>query len=68
VGIDEAYEALILGFQKALKIELKEEPLTVHEQHLAEKLQKEKFSNDNWNLTGKTTLKENDKAHTLTDQ
>jgi lipoate-protein ligase A len=68
VGIDETYQALILGFQKALKIEFQEELLTVQEQHLAKKLQKEKFSNDSWNLTGKTTLQENEKVHTLTDQ
>jgi lipoate-protein ligase A len=68
VGIDEAHEALILGFQKALKIELQEKPLTVHEQHLAEKLQNEKFSKDSWNLTGQTALQENDKVHTLRNQ
>lgn len=68
VGIDETHEALILGFQKALKIEFQEEPLTAQEQHLAEKLQKQKFSNDSWNLTGKTTLQENDKVHTLKNQ
>jgi lipoate-protein ligase A len=68
VGIDEAYEALVLGFQKALKIEFQEDLLTAQEQHLAEKLQKEKFSNDSWNLTGKTTLQENDKIYTLKNQ
>jgi len=68
VGIDEAHEALTLGFQKALKIELREEPLTAQEQNLAEKLQNEKFSKDSWNLTGKTPFQENDKVHTLRNQ
>ncbi len=53
VGVEEAYDALTQGFQKALKIELEEEALTPHERQLALKLRKEKFSTDNWNLEGK---------------
>lgn len=68
VSIDEAYEALIQGLQKTLKIKLQEEPLTVQEQYLAQKLRKEKFSNDNWNLTGKIVLQEKEKAHTIKNQ
>jgi len=63
VGVDDTYEALILGFQKALKIELQEEPMTPQERHLSEKLQNEKFSNDNWNLAGKTTLQVKESSH-----
>jgi len=54
MSVEEAYEALILGFQKALKIELEEKILTPQEQQLALKLRKEKFSTDNWNLNSKT--------------
>ena len=54
VSISEAYEALVQGFKKALKIELEETVLTLHEQQHASKLRKEKFSTDNWNLEGKT--------------
>jgi len=54
VSIEEGYEALIQGFQKALEIELEEEALTPQEQRLALKLRKEKFSTDNWNLRSKT--------------
>jgi len=53
VSVPEAYEALVRGFQKALKIELEEEALTPEEQQLASKLRKEKFTTDNWNLNGK---------------
>jgi len=52
VDVQEAYEALIQGFQKALRIELEEQPLTTHEQQLALEFEKEKFSTDNWNLKG----------------
>jgi len=52
VSVQEACEALINGFQKALEMELIEEPLTGHEQQLASKLQEEKYSQDSWNLKG----------------
>jgi len=50
VSVKEAYESLIQGFQKALKIELEEEALTPYEQQLALRLRKEKFSTADWNL------------------
>jgi len=53
VSVEEAYEALIQGFQKALKIELVEEALTPQEQQHALKLRKEKYSTDSWNLKGR---------------
>ena len=53
VSAKEAYEALIQGFQKAVKIELEEKALTPFEQQLALKLRKEKYSTDDWNLIGK---------------
>jgi len=53
VSVEEAYEALIQGFQKALGIEVEEEALTPYEHQLASKLRKEKYSTDNWNLKGK---------------
>jgi len=53
VSVQEAYEALIEGFQKALNIKLREEALTEEERQQALKLRKEKFSLDNWNLEGR---------------
>ncbi|MEM3616918.1 MAG: biotin/lipoate A/B protein ligase family protein [Candidatus Bathyarchaeia archaeon] len=47
------YGALIEGFQKALKIELKNEDLTNYEKELAEKLCKEKYATTEWNMHGK---------------
>ena len=54
VSMQEAYEALVKGFQKALKIKLIEGELTSHEKNLAEKLCAEKFATEDWNLKGKT--------------
>ena len=56
VSIQEAYEALVKGFQKALKIKLIEGELTTHEKDLAEKLRAEKFATEDWNLRGKTVI------------
>jgi len=53
VSVEEAYEALIQGFQKALKIQLEEGDLTVQERHHALRLREEKFSTDDWNLKGR---------------
>jgi len=53
VSTDEACQALIMGFQRALNIQLTEGELTSYEQSLAEKLRREKFVTDNWNLNGK---------------
>ncbi len=48
-----ACQALIAGFQRALNIQLIEGELTSYEQSLAEKLRREKFVTDKWNLKGK---------------
>lgn len=53
VVISEAYDALIKGFEKSLKIELEEGVLTLHEKQLASELRKEKFVTNEWNFTGK---------------
>ncbi len=53
VSTDEACRALVTGFQRALNIQLIEGELTSYEQSLAEKLRREKFVTDNWNLKGK---------------
>lgn len=64
VSIEEAYEALVQGFRKALKIELEAEALTHYEQQLASKLRKEKFSTDRWNQTGKAAVQKMEKSTT----
>ena len=56
VSIQEAYEALIKGFQRALEIKLIEGKLTSHEEDLAKKLYAEKFATEDWNLRGKTAI------------
>jgi lipoate-protein ligase A len=53
VGISEAYDALIKGFEKSLEIELEEGVHTLYEERLASRLRKEKFATNEWNLTGK---------------
>ena len=55
VSVHEAFEALVNGFQKALEMELMEEPLTELEQRLAAKLQEEKYSQTSWNMKGSTS-------------
>lgn len=54
VSIEEAYEALVMGFKRALKIQVEEEELTSYELSLANTLRKEKFATDDWNLRGST--------------
>ena len=56
VSLQEAYKALVKGFQKALKIKLIEGKLTTCEKDLAEKLRVEKFATEDWNLRGKTVI------------
>jgi len=56
VSTEEAYKALIKGFEKALSVQLREEALTAYEQKLAQKLLRDKFSTEEWNLMGKTQL------------
>ena len=56
ISIQEAYEALVKGFQNVLEIKLTEGRLTSYEEGLAEKLCVEKFATENWNLRGKNVV------------
>lgn len=56
VSLQEAYEALVEGFQKALDIKLVEGKLTTHEEELVERFCVEKFRTEDWNLRGKTVV------------
>jgi len=53
VSTEEAYQALVKGFEKALNVQMRQRALTVHERSLAEKLREDKFSTEEWNLRGK---------------
>jgi lipoate-protein ligase A len=53
---EEAYQALVRGFERVLKVQLVEEELTEYEQKLAEKLRKERFVTEDWTLLGKAAL------------
>jgi len=53
VRTEEAYQALVKGFEKALNVQLQEEALTTYEQKLTQKLRRDKFSTQEWNLRGK---------------
>jgi lipoate-protein ligase A len=52
VPVENAYEALIIGFQEALRTELIEEPLTDYEREFAEELCGDKYVTDDWNFKG----------------
>ncbi|MCD6445436.1 lipoate--protein ligase family protein [Candidatus Bathyarchaeota archaeon] len=54
VSIKEVYQALVDGFQKALKIELVEGDLTERELKLAEKLCEKKYLTETWNFRGES--------------
>jgi len=56
MSMEEAYQALVGGFEKALKIQLVDEELTSYERKLAEKLRKTKFATENWNFNGKAVV------------
>jgi len=56
VSTEEAYQALVKGFEKALNVQLREEALTTYEQKLAQKLRMDKFLTEEWNLRGKPQL------------
>jgi len=56
MSMEEAYQALVKGFEKALKIQLAEEELTSYEWKLAEKIRRNKFSTENWNFNGKAVV------------
>lgn len=51
----EVNEALIGGFEKALSVTLEEGDLTSYERTLADRLCKEKYATDEWNLHGKSS-------------
>jgi lipoate-protein ligase A len=53
ISNEEAYEALVKGFQRALKTGFIEEELTNYEVGLAEKLCREKYATDDWSLKRK---------------
>jgi len=53
-SIEEVNEALVEGFRRALNIELENGKLTSYELELAERLSKEKYATDGWNLHGKS--------------
>ncbi|NIR12840.1 MAG: lipoate--protein ligase family protein [Desulfobacterales bacterium] len=48
ISSDQAYQALVEGFQKALNTELTEQELTDYEKGLAEDLYREKYATDSW--------------------
>lgn len=56
ISIEEAYRALIKGFEKTFETQLEEEELTSYELETATKLCKQKFSTKEWNIKGKATL------------
>ena len=56
MSMEEAYQALVKGFEKALKIQLAEEELTSYEWELAEKIRRNKFSTEDWNFNGKAVV------------
>jgi lipoate-protein ligase A len=52
----EAFQALVKGFQKALNVTFVEEELTEYEQKLAEKIRKERFVTEDWTFLGKSSI------------
>jgi len=52
----EAYHALVRGFEKALNIQFVEEELTEYERNLAERLKKERFVTEDWTFLGKASI------------
>ena len=56
MSIEAAYQALVTGFKKALRIQLVEEELTSYERKLAERLRRKKFSSDDWVFKGKAVV------------
>jgi lipoate-protein ligase A len=52
VSTKEAYEALVTGFQNALRTKLDEGTLISYEREAAQKLREHKFSTDDWNMKG----------------
>lgn len=56
ISFEEATRALAEGFSQALNVKLTEGEMTPYELQLAGKLQKEKYSKDDWTFCGKTAL------------
>jgi lipoate-protein ligase A len=54
ISPDTVANALVQGFKAILKIQLQERELTAVEKQTADKLAKEKYSTEEWNLSGKT--------------
>jgi lipoate-protein ligase A len=54
ISPDTVANALVQGFKAILKIQLQERELTAAEKQTADKLAKEKYSTEEWNLSGKT--------------
>ena len=52
----EAYTALVKGFEKALGVQFVEEELTEYERNLAERLKKERFVTEDWTFLGKASV------------
>lgn len=53
---NDAYLALVEGFEKALKIQTVESGLTKFENNLVKTLKKERFLTEEWNLFGKSSI------------
>ena len=56
VSAETAANALAVGFKNALGVQLAEEELTVFEVELAQKLFRDKYATDDWNLHGKSII------------
>jgi len=54
ITIGEVEQSLIQGFQRTLNTKLAEGELTTYERELAEKLYKQKYTTNDWNLHGKS--------------
>lgn len=52
VSVEQAYEALVKGFQYALDVELTEDILTSKELETMQRLRKEKFADEDWTFLG----------------
>jgi lipoate-protein ligase A len=57
IGIEQAYAALVKGFQNALEMDLSECVLTAEEKETVETLRAEKFANRDWTFLGALTGK-----------
>ena len=54
-SIQEVYQALVKGFEKALNLHFVEDELTEYEQKLSKKLRKDRYATKNWNVFGKSS-------------